>query len=81
MNPDLAWKEIEANYLETNPGLLIVDDLLSAEALAALRSFCLESTIWNELKGGHLGAYMADGFSGRLLLVRNSEEAACYELP
>ena len=68
LNPDRAWKEIEENYRDTNPGFLIVDDLLSAEALAALRSYCLESTLWNELKGGHLGAYMADGFSGRLLL-------------
>jgi hypothetical protein len=47
---------------------VVVDDLLSDEALAAVRAFCLESTIWNELKGGYLGAYMPDGFSGRLLL-------------
>ena len=39
----------------------------------SLRAFCLESTIWNELKGGYLGAYMPGGFSGRLLLRIASE--------
>ena len=68
LNPDLAWGRIEENYLDAKPNLVFIDDLLSPEALAAIRGYCLESTIWNELKGGYLGAYMPDGFSGRLLL-------------
>ena len=73
LNPGLDWPSLEAAFLEGKPGLVVVDDLLSAEALQALRTFCLESTVWNELKGGYLGAYMPDGFSGRLLLRLSSE--------
>ncbi len=68
VNPDLDWKRIEQEYLDAKPGLVVIDDLLSTEALAAVRDFCLQSTIWNDLKGGFLGASMPDGFSGRLLL-------------
>lgn len=73
VNPDLAWKEIEEKYFDAKPNLVFIDDLLTAEALAAIRAYCLESTLWNELKGGYLGAYMPDGFSGRLLLRIGSE--------
>ena len=73
VNPDLAWKDIEQQYLEGKPGLVVIDDLLTSEALSSLRAYCLESTFWNELKGGYLGAYMPDGFSGRLLLRIASE--------
>lgn len=68
LNPDLAWREIENDYLAAKPALIVIDNLLSADALEALRAFCLESTIWNELKGGYLGAEMPDGFCSRLLL-------------
>jgi tetratricopeptide (TPR) repeat protein len=72
-NPDLDWKALEENYLDSRPGLVVVDNILAPEALESLRKFCLDSTIWNELKGGYLGAYMPDGFSGRLLLRLSSE--------
>jgi tetratricopeptide (TPR) repeat protein len=73
VNPDLAWKDIEQQYFDAKPNLVVIDDLLTADALAAIRAYCLESTVWNELKGGYLGAYMPDGFSGRLLLRIGSE--------
>jgi hypothetical protein len=43
---------------------------LSAEALADLRSFCLESTIWqtNRYAHGRLGSFFQDGFNCPLLL-------------
>ncbi len=68
VNPALAWASIEDEYLAAAPHLVVVDDLLGEDALAALRAYCLESTFWNDLKGGYLGATMPDGFSGRLLL-------------
>ena len=73
VNPDLAWSEIERKYFDTKPSLVVVDDLLTAPALAAVRAYCLESTIWNELNAGYLGAYLADGLSGRLLLRIGAE--------
>lgn len=68
VNPDLDWKAIEERYFDSKPHCVHIDGLLTPEALAALRAFSLESTIWNGLKDGYLGAYLQDGFSGRLLL-------------
>jgi tetratricopeptide (TPR) repeat protein len=73
INPDLAWKQIEERYFDSKPSLVYIDELFTPGALAAIRLFCLESAIWNQLKGGYLGAYMPDGFSGRLLLRIASE--------
>ena len=46
------------------------DGLLSPDALAALRRFLLESTIWFDFKyrGGYLGAFLNDGLACPLIL-------------
>jgi hypothetical protein len=67
-----AWSpaEVEDRYLEKPPGLVVVDDFLSEEALSELRLFCLESTVWsgNDYGHGRLGASFRDGFNCPLLL-------------
>lgn len=65
---DLPWTEIEDRYLAAQPNLTWIDGLLTAAGLAALRDWCLESTVWNDVKAGYLGAYMHDGFASRLML-------------
>ncbi|MBM3531828.1 MAG: tetratricopeptide repeat protein [Alphaproteobacteria bacterium] len=59
------------------PGICWVDDFLSAEALAAIRRFCLESTIWSDIAHNfqgaavaraYLGSYLHDGFVAPILL-------------
>lgn len=69
LNPELPWAEIEQRYFDSRPKLVYVDGLLSTPALAALRAWCLEATVWNDLKGGYLGAYLHDGFCARLPLA------------
>lgn len=63
-------EEIERKYLANSPGVVVVDDFLSAEALDNLRQFCLESTVWsgNRYAHGRLGAFFRDGFNCPLLL-------------
>lgn len=70
LNPALDGAAIEAAYFANPPGLAAIDDFLTAEALASLRRFCLESTVWFDFShpGGYLGAYMDDGFCCGLLL-------------
>jgi hypothetical protein len=67
-----AWdpRAVEEEYLGRPPGVVVVDDFLSAEALAELRLFCHESTIWhaNRYRHGRLGAFFRDGFNSPLLL-------------
>lgn len=59
-----------------DPGICWVDDFLSAEALTAIRRFCLESTIWNDIAHNYqdrkvarayLGSYLHDGFVAPIL--------------
>ncbi|MBO6559577.1 MAG: tetratricopeptide repeat protein [Nisaea sp.] len=70
MNPDLDWSAIEESYLDAAPQAVAIDALLNEEALAAIRRFCFESTIWHQLKGaGYLGAYYRSGFNDPLLFA------------
>jgi len=76
----------EAAYA-VDPGICWVDGLLTAPALEALRRFCLDSTIWNDLwhnqRGetarGYLGTYIDDGFCAPLLF--QIAEALTQALP
>jgi hypothetical protein len=68
VNPDLDWTEVQGRYLRSDPSVMWVDGLLTPDGLATLRRFCLESSIWNDLKPGYLGAYMFDGFASPALL-------------
>ena len=71
LNPRLDAGAIERRYHETTPSVVVVDDLLSAPALAALQRFCLEATIWFDCKehGGYLGAYLHEGFDHPVLIA------------
>lgn len=70
INPKVDWSRAEEAYLDAAPAITVVDHFLDPLALTALRRFCLESTIWFELKGaGYLGAYFRDGFNDPLLLA------------
>lgn len=70
LNPAFDAARIEAAYFGASPQVVVVDDLLSDAALAAVRRFCLEATIWFDCKaaGGYLGAYLHDGFDAPVLI-------------
>ncbi len=78
LNPALDCRDIQDQYIAAESPALIIDDLLSPAALAELRRFCLEATIWFDCKenGGYLGAYLNDGFFSPLLfaLVRELQQ-------
>ena len=61
---------VEEEYRRARPGVVIVDNFLTDEALAAIRKFCLESTVWtrNRYADGRLGALFFGGFNCPLLL-------------
>ena len=68
VNPKLNTGEIERAYRESAPNLVVVDDFLTAEALERLWRFCLDATVWYQVKRGYLGAYLVDGFGAALAL-------------
>lgn len=68
LEPALDAAAVEERYLASRPNLATLDGLLAPAALRELRRFCLESTVWNDVKAGYLGAYLFDGFCSELLL-------------
>ena len=68
LNPELEAEAIEDAYITSVPNMVFFDDFLSAEALDRLWHFCLEATIWYQVKDGYLGSYLVDGFGTALAL-------------
>ncbi|MGQ0810742.1 MAG: tetratricopeptide repeat protein [Nitrospiraceae bacterium] len=69
LNPDLDVSGIEARYHAQQPEVMYIDDLLTPEALDALRRFCWDSSIWKkDYDNGYIGAFLGDGFASPLLL-------------
>ncbi len=70
LNSALDGAAITTAFRETAPGIAVVDDLLTPDALARFRRFLLESVIWHDFThiGGHLAAYLEDGLACPLLL-------------
>jgi tetratricopeptide (TPR) repeat protein len=61
-------EKVQQTWHGAEPKLVVIDNLLTPEALAALRRFCLESTIWRKTYArGYLGAFPESGFASPLL--------------
>ena len=74
-------------WRENSPQVVVVDNLLTPQALAALRRFCLGSAIWRTGYGsGYLGTFPEHGFSVPLLAqiaeeFRRVYSGICGDLP
>ena len=60
-------------YDPETPPVVVIDDILSEQALHRIRQLLFESTVWYETKmpmefGGYVGAYIDDGLHDRILL-------------
>jgi tetratricopeptide (TPR) repeat protein len=67
INPDNAQK-VSAQWRASNQQLVVIDNLLTPEALAQLRRFCLGSNVWRQAyNDGYLGAFPEHGFAAPLL--------------
>ncbi len=68
------FAEIEQAYEASPTSVTVIDDFLSPDALAQLRAFCLNSTVFfGHNATGYVTSYMADGFVSPLL-YRVAEE-------
>jgi hypothetical protein len=64
------FSSIDAQYADTHPAPVVIDNVLSPDALFKLQRLCRDGTIWFEVKdhGGHLGAYFEEGLGCDLLV-------------
>ncbi len=68
INPAHDVAAIETRWRDSRPNIVVVDDLLSQDALRALRRFCLGSTIWRRVyESGYLGSMPEHGFASPLM--------------
>lgn len=63
-------QEVEAQFLQRGEGLVVIDDFLTPEALAGIRRFAMQATVWSGIRYayGRFGAFFNDGFNCELLL-------------
>jgi tetratricopeptide (TPR) repeat protein len=67
VNPANA-ESVAVHWRESNPKIVIIDNLLTEDALEGLRRFCRLSTMWRRsYKDGYLGAMPEFGFGCPLL--------------
>ena len=79
INPGNKVSEISALWRSAQPQIVVIDDLLTPEALEKLRRFCLDSTVWRQVyDGGYLGAFPEHGFAPPLLAQIAEELRAVY---
>jgi len=68
VNASIPREEIQHQWQTARPQIIVVDDLLTQEALTALRRFCETSTIWQKTyDAGYLGTTPETGFACPLL--------------
>jgi Tfp pilus assembly protein PilF len=68
VNPGNDTAAVEARWAESAPKIVVVDDLLSPDALSEVRRFCWGSTIWRGVHAnGYVGAFPEYGFATPLL--------------
>ncbi|KAJ8599407.1 hypothetical protein CTAYLR_009700 [Chrysophaeum taylorii] len=68
----VPWDRVDGEFQRgQGRGVVYVDDVLANDALDAILDYCRSATLFFETKthgaGGHLGAYVVDGFSAPLL--------------
>lgn len=60
LNPENDWHAIEEQYFDASPSIVHIDNLLSQQALAELRKFCLLSNVWRTIYGNHYAGAIAE---------------------
>jgi tetratricopeptide (TPR) repeat protein len=74
INPNLDLPAIEETYFSVKPEVVVIDDLLTPEALEALRKFCREATVFKKsFTPGYLNSLLYDGFATPLVLQITEE--------
>ncbi len=73
-------KALESEFLEKSPGVLVIDNFLSQEALSELQKFCLNANIFKQpFQNGYLGAFITEGLSNELILKLSEDLRSTFK--
>jgi hypothetical protein len=79
VSPDRSGGAVAEQWAKSSPQVVVIDDLLTAEALEALRTYCWRSTVWQRpYPNGYLGAMPEHGFAFPLLAQIADELRGAY---
>src|SRR5262245_528903 len=79
VNPDASGGEISARWQASSPQIVVIDNLLTDDALQRIRQYCWRSTIWQKpYPNGYLGAMPEHGFVCPLLAQVADELRSAY---
>jgi Flp pilus assembly protein TadD len=79
VNPGNTADDIAAQWNQSRPQVVVIDDFLTQDALQKLREFCLGSTVWRQsYDNGYMGAMPQDGFACPLLAQIADELRAAF---
>ena len=79
VEPDASLGDVAVRWRSSRPQIVVIDNLLTEEALAKLRRFCWASTIWRKVyRDGYLGAMPEHGFACPLLAQIADEMRSTY---
>ncbi len=74
VNPSLDGEKLERDYRESPWRMTFFDNFLTTDALASLREFCLESTIFfRQSRNTFVSSYLEEGFNCSVLYQIASE--------
>ena len=63
------YPDIEQQYIDGKPAMVVIDNFLSPAALQALRQFSEEATVWKlNNDRGYVGALLGQGFASPVLI-------------
>jgi tetratricopeptide (TPR) repeat protein len=80
VNPANATQDLMQSWRSGSPQMVVIDNFLMPEALAKLRAYCAESTIWRRVyEAGYIGATPPDGFACPLLAQIAEEIRGIYQ--
>ena len=79
VNPDMSQGAIAHRWQTSSPQIVVIDNLLTDEALEQLRNYCWRSTMWHKTyPNGYLGAMPEHGFACPLVAQIADELRTTY---